>query len=262
MTKRLLALTLVSSILFSFETEILFSAIKFNYVEKENGKFLNSETCSYSKYPGIIFSITEKNEFLYNISIEYNKGETTYIGSTWGGTPLKSISKNSFLYNLSLKIGYLFYEDKTNLGTIGKVYPVIGIGYRFWNRGKSNYIGDYDEEYSWKYFLIGSIFDIDMSIYSFGLNIQYQQGIDSKLKADLFNGLTFKLKTKGYKIEVPLKIELYNNYGITLKYVYDYWKVTDSTKEIITVGNENYIVYEPNSETKNNYLSIGIYYNF
>ena len=261
MVKKLLVLTLTSSILFSFETEILFSAIKFNYVEKENGKFLDSETCNYSKYAGIIFSVTKKSDFFYNIGIEYNKGETTYTGSTWGGTPLKLTKENSFLYNIYSKVGYLLYEDKTNLGT-GKIYPVIGIGYRFWNRGKSNYIGDYDEEYSWKYFLIGSIFDIDMKKYSFGLNIQYQQGIDAKLKAYLFNGLDFKLKTKGYRIEIPLKIKLDKDYGIALKYIYDYWKVTDSSKEIIGVGNENYIVYEPNSETKNNYLSIGFYYNF
>ena len=33
MIKQLLTLTLTSSILFSFETEILFSIVKFNYVE-------------------------------------------------------------------------------------------------------------------------------------------------------------------------------------------------------------------------------------
>jgi len=258
MIKKLLTLILTSSILFSFETEVLFSAIKFNYVEKENGTFLDSETSSYSKYPGIIFSITQKSKFFYNIGIEYNKGETTYTGATWGGTLLKLTEKNSFLYNVYSKVGYLLYEDRTNLG-IGKIYPVIGIGYRFWNRGKSDYVGDYDEEYSWKYFLIGSVFDVDMQKYNFGLNIQYQQGIDAKLKAYLFNGLTFQLKTEGYRIEVPLKIKLDKNYGMALKYMYDYWKITDSSQIIIGT---NSVVYEPDSETKNNYLGIGFYYNF
>jgi len=167
----------------------------------------------------------------------------------------------AFYITIYLKVGSLLYKDKTKLGT-GKIYPVIGFGYRFWNRGKSNYIGDYDEEYSWKYFLIGSVFDIDINKYNFGLNIQYQKGIDAKLKAYIFNGLTFKLKTKGYKIEVPLKIKLDKNSGIALKYVYDYWKITDSSQTIIVIDNTGYILHEPNSKTKNNSLSIGFYYNF
>ena len=101
-----------------------------------------------------------------------------------------------------------------------------------------------------------------MRKYSFGLNIQYQQGIDAKLKAYLFNGLNFKLKTKGYKIEIPLKIRLDKNYGIALKYVYDYWKITNSSKQIVGIDGTNYVVYEPNSKTKNSYLGIGFYYNF
>ena len=261
MFKKLLTLVLISSILSSFETEILFSTIKFNYVEKENGKFLDSETCSYSKYPGIILSISQKNESFYNIGIEYNKGETIYTGSTWSGTYLKLTKNNSFLYNIYSKIGYLLYEDKTNLA-IGKIYPVIGIGYRFWNRGKSSYIGDYNEEYIWKYFLIGSVFDMNTKNYSIGVNIQYQESINAKLNAYLFSGATFKLKTKGYKIEIPLKIKLNQNYGIALKYIYDYWEITNSSKEVITIGSDKIEVYEPDSTTKNNYLNIGFYYNF
>ena len=263
--KKLIIFVLFNLFVFasSNNVEILFSTLKFNYKEYQNSKVLDSESSDFSDLPGIDFTFERFfNKNKLNLNFEYNKGSTLYRGSTWGGTPLKHRSKNAYLFNSRIMFGYFLKEDVTDTGK-GNFYFTSGIGYRFWNRGKSNYEGDYDEKYKWSYYLIGMNARDYFYNFSFAINVFYHQAISPKMEASLGSGATYKLgKTDGYRIEIPLKFSLQNNYGIIFKYIYDYWHIRKSDPEEVVIDGKTYSTYEPDSKTKNFYLNLGFFINF
>jgi hypothetical protein len=258
--KKVLFFSIVTAIcLNAANIEMLFSTLKFNYKEYGNSGVLDSESSKFNDIKGIDFSINQYfNKNKITLNLEYNRGETHYNGTTWGGAPLSLTRNNAYLYNTNLIFNYFIFNDKTDFGE-GNLYLSGGFGYRYWNRGKSDYSGDYNEKYKWSYYLIGFNANENFSKIDFDINFYYQRAISPKMDADLFGGITYDLgKTDGYRFEFPIRYHLSKNYGLMAKYIYDYWKINKSTPVIIN----NLITYEPESKTKNQYINIGFYYNF
>jgi len=264
--KKILALSTISLFVYASQTDVdlLFSTLNFNYKEYKNSQVLDSESSKFTDLPGVDAKLTHSfNKYKISLNIEYNKGSTTYKGATWGGTPLRNREKNVYLINSKMMFSYFIGEDVTNWGK-GDVYVSGGIGYRFWNRGKSNYQGDYDEKYKWPYYAIGLNLNDSFNNFEIGMNAFYHQAISPKMKAYLGSGATFDLgNTDGYRVEIPMKIHLDDNYGIIFKYIYDYWHIRKSdSKKVILNDGSSVLAYEPESRTRNSYLNLGFYFNF
>jgi len=238
---------------------------KFDYKEYNNqNQEIDSESSNYNDLYGIngVYTINI-NKSKIGLSIDYLKGSTTYKGSTWGGDSLELNEKNVKLINANLFIDCeLFYD--TIEDNYGYLYLSTGLGYRYWDRGKSDYSGDYNEKYYWPYYFIGfKLEDTFHNKYSIGIYTTYQKAINPKMHADLGNGITYNLgKTSGYKIEIPVKYYISHNYGIKLSYIINYWKINKSDTQTITLNNQQIKTLEPDSKTKNKFISLGIFYNF
>ncbi len=264
MKKILLLSAIASSILLANSLEVTLSTLKFNYKELSSGKVLDSENSSFGKLPGININFTKKiGKFILNPNFEYNRGTTHYNGATWGGTPLSLTKHNVYLYNLNLIGKYNLFGDKTSTKKYN-LYIMGGLGYRFWNRGKSDYIGDYNEQYKWAYYSLGGETKIQFNNkFTIGLQACYQKAINPKMKSYLGSGATYNLgKTDGYRISIPIKYALKTNYGIAFRYTYDDWKINKSDIKNVTIYGTSTPTYEPDSKTKNQYFNIGFYYNF
>jgi len=247
----------------NLKIETSFSSLKFNYKEYQGSQVLDRESSDFFDLPGIDLSLYKDFEkYSIKLDVEYNRGSTNYDGSTWGGTPLHYKEKNSYLWNSKLLLGYLLGVDDTSLG-YGKLYINAGLGYRFWNRGKSNYAGDYNEQYKWGYYLIGASINENFNIFDFNINLYYHKAISPTMKSDLGNGNTYNLgSVSGYRFELPFRYHLNKNYGILIKYIYDYWKINKSDIKNVTIGTSSVPTYEPDSKTKNQYINVGFYYNY
>jgi len=242
--------------------EISLSNIKFNYKEYNNGKVLDSESSYFNNIhsyfndiPGINIKYTKNiGKFIFNTNFEYNKGTTLYQGSTWSGVPLSFTENNVYLYNFNIINKYSLLKNNI-LHKKYNFYFLGGLGYRFWNRGTNGKDGDYNEQYKWLYYLLGAETNIQLNKkFIIGLQTYYQRAINPKMKAYLGSGVTYNLgTTSGYRISVPIKYKLKKNYGIVLRYTYDYWKINKSNIKYINILN---------STTSNQYFNIGFYYNF
>jgi len=264
MRKILFLSVVVSCTLLASSLEVTLSTLKFNYKEYISGGVLDSENSSFSDLHGVNIRYIKKiGKFILNPNFEYNEGVTHYNGATWGGVPLYMIENNVYLYNLNIICKYNLLEDKVSTKKYN-FYVLSGLGYRFWNRGKSNYAYDYKEQYKWPYYLLGGETNIQFnSKFTIGLQAYYQEAISPKMKAYLGSGVTYNLgRTSGYRISIPIKYALKKNYGIVLRYTYDYWKINKSNIKYINILNSTIETYEPDSKTNNQYFNIGFYYNF
>jgi len=243
----------------NIQVQTMFSTVKFNYKEYQNSYVFDEEVNNFFDLKGVKFSIYDSfNKFKIGLDTEYHKGSTTYKGQTWDGTPLELNRNNVYLLNVRTFADYLIKSGKTT-----KIYIGAGIGYRRWNRGKSDYEGDYDEKYKWKYYLLRLSVNKDISKFNIGANISYHRAISPKLKAELGNGVTYDLGvTDGYRIEFPIKYNITKNYGVMMEYAYDYWRINPSSIEYVNLNGNDVATYEPESKTRNQYLNIGIFYNF
>jgi len=257
-------LFLISGMLISFllanSLSVSFSGLKFDYKEYSKGEVIDSESSKFNDLYGINFDYRydiNKN-YKINALLEYNRGKTKYKGSTWGGTSLSNYKDNVYLINGKLNIECLWLSDVTKYAR-GNLYLAGGLGYRFWNRGKSDYAGDYNEKYYWSYYNIGLKEDIFAGVIQTGFAVYYHKAVNPKMKADLYGTTTFNLgKTEGYRVKIPFIYMMDKNYGLELSYMYDYWKIRQSN----VVVKNGVGMYEPESKTKNQYINFGIFYKF
>lgn len=258
--KKFLFIILICIFAFADNLSLSISGLKFNYKEYNKGQVIDSESSKFNDLVGINFFYQYDINKNYKLDtlIEYNRGKTKYKGATWGGSPLKYNEKNVYLFNTNLNIESLWLTDVTEYAK-GDLYLIGGIGYRHWNRGKSNYSGDYNEKYYWSYYRIGLKEDIFVASFKTSLGFYYHKAINPKMKADLFGKTTFDLgKTYGYRFAFPIIYMLNKNYGIKIKYIYDYWKINKSN----VIVKNGVAMIEPDSKTRNQYINFGIFYKF
>jgi len=247
MLKKVAFVLIILSISYARNIEYYFYNLDMNYKEYENGSFLDGESTDFGDMLGVGIKYSDIYKFKYFLKAEYAYGKTTYDGSTWAGDPLSLRRKNVYLLNFE---GGIFPYNK---------YFYLSIGYRYWNRGKSDYSGDYNEKYYWKYLGIGYNYAIEFNKISIEPELEYQYTFNPKLDLDLGSGGTVNLgKTYGYKAGLKFNYEYSEKISYSMFYRYQYWHISKSDSINITLNNLVIPIYEPESKTRNQYVGIGV----
>lgn len=238
--------------LYANDIQYYLLAVKVNYKEyDDSGKFLDGESSSYSDMKGIGIRYEAKERFYYFLKGEYVYGSTVYDGATWDGTPLSEKTNNVYIYNLQAGL----YPFKNPY--------YISLGYRFWNRGKSDDPGDYDEEYYWKYISSGLNYKFNVSGIVFTADVEYQYALNPQLKAYLGNGVKLNLGvTDGIKALIKTDYKIKQNISISFMFKYQIWHINRSASSTVILDNQEVPVHEPESYTLNRYLGLGIVYKY
>jgi hypothetical protein len=224
--------------------------VKMDYREYQNGVVIDRDYTKLGKMLGIgiLYKNNEYSAFRFYIKGEYAAGNSIYDGETWGGTPLNNLQKNTYIYNIE--------------GGVGLHGTYFILGYRFWDRGKSDYPGDYDEQYYWPYIGIKYTFVLGNSQMALIPSISYESAINPKLKAQLYGGITYDLgATNGLNLELPFYYRI-NDFLLKVYYRYQYWHILPS--DIVPIVTNSGVIYtqEPESKTRNQYFGLGVVYNF
>ncbi|AZV46695.1 hypothetical protein C3L23_05230 [Nautilia sp. PV-1] len=243
---------LIATFLFAQNIETYLYSVNVDYREYDsNGAYLDGESNSFGDLNGI--GVKYHNAYAnikYYIKGEYAYGSTTYDGQTWSGTPLTLKKNNAWILNIQAALA----PRRSPL--------YIGVGYRGWDRGYSDYPGDYDEYYYWPYMSFGYSYVFKINKLFVLPEIEYQYAINPKLDAKIGSGATLDLgTTTGYKAELKFGY-VYNNLLITCFYRYQFWHISPSQPAVITLNGSQVTIYEPESYTRNQYLGIGVLFKF
>ena len=234
----------LTSILFAMDITPYFFSVKENYKEYYKGVIIDRDYNSFFDLSGVGIKVTNN---LLKASLEYASGDAIYDGATQNGTKLKVKENNIYIINALVS----FRKPLS-----------IDLGYRFWNRGKSAYEGDYGEKYYWSY--IGASLSYRFNLYNFSFEplISYQYAIDPKLKILIGNNPTIDLgDTRGYKVEFPIYLKL-RNLEFFAFYRYQYWHINASNVYLININNQLFPIFEPESKTRNQYIGAGLNFSF
>jgi hypothetical protein len=223
---------------------------KFDYAETDSTGLLDTERADFGKVNGLTLKIEPRYEGFY-LSAAYAKGDTDYIGSllTIPPSPYGSYRSTSTNEIADYSFGY---KATARLDSHGdwEMPVTVGVGYRRWLRQ-----GGYDELYDWGYYDVGVGLHTRLSPTMFiGADAAYRKAFNAQMYENL-HGSTFDLKNvHGYKITVPFEIVHTPTLSSFVAYNYEYWNIGASDP----IG----LYYEPDSETKNETLSIGLKFKF
>ncbi|ACM92153.1 hypothetical protein NAMH_1021 [Nautilia profundicola AmH] len=227
-------------------------SINFDYKEySSSGVYLDGESSNFGSLNGIGVKYSDRTSLPFYLKGEYAYGSTHYDGSTWGGTPLSLTKDGVYLINLE-----------------GGIHPFrnpyyLAFGYRYWNRGKSDYPGDYDEQYYWSYFSFGYFYIFKIRKVFLTTDFQYQLAINPKLDAHIGSGTTLDLgTTEGLKFQIASYFKYNSRIMISLMYRYQFWHINRSDPASVVLNGTTTYIVEPESFTRNQYLGIGVLYKF
>lgn len=182
--------------------------------------------------------------------------EITYDGASGAG-PI-SFKERSAIKRYGLKLGgtHNFSEKLNNIF-------YFDVGQQVWYRGENEVIGGvltYAERYRWVYLGLGGGFNYRLlPKFSCGAEIEVMGAIDSKMRADLYEGGTFILKdVYGFEVKVPLKYEIFKNLTFDATGYFTWWSISRS--DPVTISGTAY--YEPDSHTYVAGLLTGLTYAF
>ena len=226
--------------------------LNFNYEELNGEKIINSETSGFNKIAGINFK-TEfkiKQSFTLGASFEYSLGKAVYDGQTNSGKKLNYEHSGLYLFQPEI------YIKKDLMIDFYTITPRFGIGYRYWERGKGNFEGDYDETYKWSYWFMGVEANSDITKkLNVGIILNYQRAFSAEMVDYAGEINSFDLqRVDGISIVVPARYTISPKYAIIAEYKYDFWDIEGSSGVYDNILQKTY--YEPPSETKNQYISL------
>jgi len=239
-----ISLFLIAAFLYADSLNYYFFSIKENYKEYYNGSVIDRDYNSFGDLNGVGIKYTRNNYYsdLYFVA-EAAHGTSIYDGAYQDGTPLKEKQSNVYLYTLKATINFKPY--------------IFELGYRFWNRGKSGVGGDYEEQYYWPYFATGLMYDIDFNSFSINYYVKYNYAFSPKLKIYLGNNPTLNLgETSGIETQIEINKKIVSDYKIGIFYRFSYWHIEQSNIYNLYYKGQVYEVFEPESETKNQYIGI------
>lgn len=243
---------LFSSYLYGSDYSLSLSAdtTNFDYAETDNsGRLLDTERADFGKVNGFTISLNPRHNGFY-LGMTYARGNTDYVGSLLGsGDPYGSYVGITLNEVNDYTLGY---KTTVRLDTRSEwEMPVtVGVGYRRWLRQLG-----YDELYDWGYYDVGiGLHYAPSSTMSIGVDAAYRTAFNAQMYENL-HGSTFDLKNvHGYKITVPFEVAISPTLSTFVSYNYEYWNIGASN----VIGG----YYEPDSETKNETLSIGLKFRF
>jgi len=239
-----ISLFLIAIFLYADSIDYYFFSLKENYKEYYGGSVIDKDYNSFGDLNGIGIKYTK--DYYYSnlyVNVEAAYGNSIYDGAYQDGTPIKFKQKNVQIYNLKAGVylrGYL-----------------LELGYRFWNRGKSSNEGDYDEQYYWPYIASGVMYKIKFSSITIDYYLKYNYAISPKLKVYLGNKPTLNLgTTTGIETQFGISKKINFDYSVGIFYRLSYWHINRSDIQKIIINNKNYQIFEPESETRNQYIGI------
>ncbi|WP_455756672.1 hypothetical protein [Sulfurimonas sp.] len=252
----LISTFLLASNIYADSIKLYALLLSMDYVETaRDGSFLDSETNDYRDIAGLELEYSldfadghggaDRSSLEFNFS--YLRGESKYNGFLQSGVVIVS----SFQSTTNIKI----FEPRlrwreTKKGDSYDVSIFTSLGYRYWLRDLGSQYG-YKEEYKWGYGDIGMNFTFHENDWHVGIEGAYQRAFKPTMYAALNGGLDFDLgTTSGYSFHVPLRYDINKNTSLELAYEYDSWNISASN----TVSG----YYEPDSETKNETIKLGL----
>ncbi|QCT94664.1 hypothetical protein FE773_05575 [Caminibacter mediatlanticus TB-2] len=237
----------IGTFLFAYQ-EVYFYNVDLDYKEYVNNQVVDRDYSKFGELVGVGYKYVNFGNLNYGVNIEYAAGKSHYVGGTWSGASLNLTQNNVSILNANIFGGFRYLN--------------FVLGYRSWNRGKSNYEGDYEEVYYWSYFGVRYTSLLKFRNVAFIPEIEYQFAINPKLDIKLGNNPTLNLgETTGAKIELPF-IAKYDNLYFKIFYRYQYWHISKSNTYILKINNEEVPIFEPESITINQYLGAGILFKF
>jgi len=242
--KRISFLLLFTVLLNAESLNYYFFSIKENYKEYNSGNVIDRDYSSFGEINGIGVKYT-KNYYYSQIYLkaEGSYGTSTYDGAYQDGTPVKFHQNDVQIYNF-------------NAGFYSRPY-LLEIGYRFWNRGDSGEEGDYNEQYYWPYFAIGMKYFLNFNSFSINYYLKYNYAFSPKLKVYLGNNPTIDLgDTTGVETQISYTKKFNYEYTLGIFYRFSYWHINRSKTVTINYNGNNYQLFEPESETRNQYIGI------
>lgn len=256
----LLLIPILSAVsLYGSNYSVLISAdtTQFDYAETDsNGDLLDTEKADFGEINGLSVSLNPRyNGFYFTAS--YAKGDTDYVGSLIGsGLPYGSYRGTTTNEIEEYTFGYKATALLDPHGT-WEMPVTLGVGYRRWLRQlhSSPGVSGYDELYDWGYYDAGIGLHYNFSSkMSLGADANYRKAFNAQMYEN-WHGYTFNLKNVyGYKITVPFELKLNQTLSTFIAYTYEFWNIGASN----VIGG----YYEPDSETKNQTLSLGVKYYF
>ncbi len=248
--KKIIFSLVLSTVLFGDNINFYTFTLKENYEEFVGGNVVDKDYNNFGDMYGIGINY-EKNfqNLIFSLNGEYSSGKKIYDGAYQNGTPFKTSVNNSYLYNLNTAVNFRPYYIK--------------IGYRFWNRGDSNAPGDYNEQYYWSYIASGLNYKFNINRIFIQTFMQYQYAINPKLKVYLGNSPVVNLgNTNGLMGKINIRYKINTKTSFEVFYKYDFWHINASNDFILTLNNKQYIMFEPESYTRNQYIGISLKYAF
>ena len=233
------------------EIYLFFTDAKINYKEYINSYVIDKEDSNFNDINGFKFRYVKNlGKFIFIPEISYLRGNTIYNGFNQNLNSISFKEYGVYIKKIKADIGYKINKN---------LYGLIGLGVRIYNRGKGNLKGDYNEKYNFKFYELGFLVKKIIKKIKIGIRFLYHKAFYSKLKVFLQNNPIYNLyNTKGFDFEIPVEYKISKNISFLIEYDYEYWK---SEKSNIVFIN-NIPTFEPNNETKNEYLNIGIKYQF
>jgi len=234
----------IAVFLYADNIDYYFFSVKENYKEYYGGYVIDRDYNSFGDLNGIGVKFTKNYYFseLYFIT-EAAYGISIYNEVYQDGTFITDKQKNVQIYNLKAGVcsrGYL-----------------LELGYRFWNRGKSNLEGDYNEQYYWPYIAAGVRYKFKFSTITIDYYLKYNYAIFPKLKVYLGNNPTLDLgETNGIETQLEINKKINFDYSVGIFYRLSYWHINKSNSKTVTINNQSYQIFEPESKTKNQYIGI------
>ena len=227
---------------------------RFDYAEtSRSGNLLDTETNDFGDIAGFGIRLEPRMNGFY-IGANYSEGDTDYIG----GTNIDPTYGSHRTTTQNTVVDYtLGYQVTSIIDQYTKMPFRMGVGYRGWLRdiASTQSVLGYEELYEWGYMSVGlglhTQFSPDIFI---GIDADYRKAFNAQMYENL-HGYTFDLKNVyGYTVSVPIEIKLDQKWSAFGRYSYEYWNI----------GASNVIntYYEPDSETKNQTLSLGVKYYF
>ena len=243
------------------EIKVGTSFLKMDYVETGiNGEFLDSEKSNSTGIDGynIMYQkdigILDNDNSLNSISIFFRalKGSSAYNGFLQQNgvivAPYQSVTQNEILES---KIRFM--RTKYSLNYDYSFFASFGD--REWTRDMGGSPYGFVEFYDWKYYDLGFKTIFYDGHWELGLEVAYQKAISPSMIAYMSKVSQFDLgTTKGYYYKIPLGYNINKNMKLELEYEFNKWSIGASN---IVNG-----YYEPDSDTKNEIVSLNLVYKF
>ena len=215
-----------------------YNASHLGYSETESGATLDRD---HGYLAGVHAGLRLENRSLWSrLTVDY----TTTTNANYDGF-LQNLQGQTTPYKASTSEKIYLYEGDLGFKAINEgaatLTPYVGLGYRFWRRGKDS-LPDYVEKYTWYYWAAGLNYVWRIGRFTVGADAAALIPFSMKMTTDTagqFDEASFNIKSNvGFGARLPLT---YDVYGGRLKPVvfvfltpyYRYWAVKAS--DIVTL---------------------------